>query len=238
TTTATNPSMATRQVTLAANNVESLKQGVDPLLVNDVKRAELALKTLKAQVSDAQIVAPFDGRVMSLRISPGSPVEGFVAVVVVADPAVLEITADPNSTVLTDLKEGMNTDVTLVNVPDKTMTGKIRQLPYPYGSGGATKNDTTNAETDTSTRISLDAEALQGVTLELGDLARVVVILEKKTDVLWLPPQAVRTFEGRKFVVIQDGDGQRRVDVKVGIQSEDRVEIEEGLQEGQVAVAP
>ncbi|MCL5996989.1 MAG: biotin/lipoyl-binding protein, partial [Chloroflexi bacterium] len=37
--------MATRQVTLAANNVESLKQGVDPLLVNDVKRAELALKT-------------------------------------------------------------------------------------------------------------------------------------------------------------------------------------------------
>jgi multidrug efflux pump subunit AcrA (membrane-fusion protein) len=56
--------------------------------------------------------------------------------------------------------------------------------------------------------------------------------------VLWLPPQAVRTFEGRKFVVVQEGDGQRRVDVKIGIQSEDRVEIEEGLKEGQVAVAP
>jgi multidrug resistance efflux pump len=230
--------MASRQVALAQNAVDALKQGVDPLLVNDVKRAELGLKTLKAQVSDSQIMAPFDGKVMSLRISPGSPVEGFAPMVVVADPAEQEIVAEPNSTVLTDLKEGMPTQVALVNVPDKPMTGKIRQLPYPYGSGGATKNDTTNAEKDTSARISLDPDALKDVTLELGDLARVTVVLEKKSDVLWLPPQAVRTFEGRKFVVVQEGDGQRRVDVKIGIQSEDRVEIEEGLKEGQVAVAP
>jgi multidrug efflux pump subunit AcrA (membrane-fusion protein) len=184
---------------------------------------ELGLKTLKAQVSDSEIAAPFDGKVMSLRISPGSPVEGFAPVVVVADPAEQEIVAEPNSTVLTDLKEGMPTQVALVNVPDKPMTGKIRQLPYPYGSGGATKNDTTNAEKDTSARISLDPDALKDVTLELGDLARVTVVLEKKSDVLWLPPQAVRTFEGRKFVVVQEGDGQRRVDVKIVIQRDDSV---------------
>jgi hypothetical protein len=39
-------------------------------------------------------------------------------------------------------------------------------------------------------------------------------------------------------VVVQDGESQRRVDVKVGIESTDRVEIEEGLTEGQIVVGP
>jgi multidrug efflux pump subunit AcrA (membrane-fusion protein) len=72
--------------------------------------------------------------------------------------------------------------------------------------------------------------------LERGNLVRVTVVLERKDDVLWLPPQAVRTFEGREFVVVQDGEAQLRVDVKVGIESEDRVEIEEGLTEGQIVI--
>jgi multidrug efflux pump subunit AcrA (membrane-fusion protein) len=55
---------------------------------------------------------------------------------------------------------------------------------------------------------------------------------------MWLPPQAIRRFEGRRFVVVQDAEGQRRVDVKVGITSDDRVEILEGLEEGQVVIAP
>ena len=64
------------------------------------------------------------------------------------------------------------------------------------------------------------------------------VVLEQKDDVLWLPPQAVRKFEGREFVVVQDGELQRRVDVKVGIESRDRVELEEGLTEGQIVIGP
>jgi len=56
--------------------------------------------------------------------------------------------------------------------------------------------------------------------------------------VLWLPPQAIREFGGRKFVVLQEGDVQRRVDVKVGVVSDDRVEIITGLNEGQVVVSP
>lgn len=234
--------MAAKQVALAQNALNDAKQGVDPLLVNDVQRAELSLKTLKAQVSDAQIVAPYDGEVESLRISAGSPIEAYVAGVIIADPTAVEVVADVNSTMLTELKEGMAVTITLVSFPDKPLWGKIRQLPYPYGSGSATKTDssgtTTNAETDTSTRIEVDPAALQGMKLEMGDLTRMTAVLEMKSGVLWLPPQAVRTFEGRKFVVVQEGDGQRRVDVKVGIQSEDRVEIEEGLKEGQVAVAP
>ena len=57
-------------------------------------------------------------------------------------------------------------------------------------------------------------------------------------NVIWLPPQAIRNFNGRRFAVVQDGDVQRRVDIKIGIQAEERVEIEEGLQVGQTVVGP
>jgi len=67
---------------------------------------------------------------------------------------------------------------------------------------------------------------------------QIKVVVERKDDVLWLPPQAVRTFEARTFVVIQNGETQQRVDVKVGVESQDRVEIEAGLNEGQIVIGP
>ncbi|UCC61429.1 MAG: secretion protein HlyD, partial [Anaerolineae bacterium] len=59
---------------------------------------------------------------------------------------------------------------------------------------------------------------------------------EEKDDVLWLPPAAIRTFQGREFVIVQEADRQRRADVQIGIESQDRVEILEGLEEDQIVV--
>ena len=47
---------------------------------------------------------------------------------------------------------------------------------------------------------------------------------------LWLPPAALRTFQGRTFVVIEEANGQRRADVRLGIESDARVEILEGVE--------
>jgi hypothetical protein len=37
-------------------------------------------------------------------------------------------------------------------------------------------------------------------------------------------------------VVVQENNGQRRVDIKVGVEGEDRIEVESGLTEGQIIV--
>ena len=91
----------------------------------------------------------------------------------------------------------------------------------------------TLEEADKMTHLSFEPGDL---ALNAGDLVKVNVVIERKDDVLWLPPAAIRTFSGRNFVVVQDGDVQRRVDVTIGIQSTDRVEIKEGLEEGQIVV--
>jgi multidrug efflux pump subunit AcrA (membrane-fusion protein) len=125
---------------------------------------------------------------------------------------------------------------TLSRRPGEEWYGYIRRLPYPYGGGG--RSEGAEEEEDKSTRIRLEGVNFEDLDLEVGDLMTIEVVLEQKDDVMWLPPQAVRKFEGREFVVIQDGEVQRRVDVKVGIESQDRVEIEEGLSEGQIVVGP
>ena len=100
------------------------------------------------------------------------------------------------------------------------------------GTGGSIEDP---AGIDNSTRISLEADA---GGLKLGDLVRVTIVLEGKDDVLWLPLDAIRTLQDREFVTVQESGRQRRVDVQLGIEGPDRVEILKGLEEGQVVVAP
>lgn len=208
-----------------------VNDGVDPLLINDVERAQLAVTNLNAEIAEAQIIAPFAGQLLSLSLTPGQAVEAFRPVATVADIDALEVTADLLSNQMEELAEEMMISVALVSRPGVELTGTIRQLPYPYGSGGSRTE--TIEDRDKSTRFTLDQSA-EEAGFEMGDLVRVTVELERKDDILWVPPQAVRVFDGRRFAVVLDGETRRRVDVKVGIETPDRLEIEEGLEEGQV----
>ena len=60
--------------------------------------------------------------------------------------------------------------------------------------------------------------------------------IDSRADVLWLPPAAIRTFQDQDFVFVESGGVQRRVNVTVGLQASDRVEIVSGLEEGQTVV--
>ena len=207
-----------------------LDEGVDPVMVNEVNQAQLALERLQAQVADAQILAPMDGAVLLVSLRPGRMAEAFEGVIVIADPEGIEVSADLSDTQMEEMVEGQEALVSLTAHPGQTWRGIVRRLPYPFGSGGGTQ---TLDEIDKSSRITLKGDLGD---LDLGDLARVLIVLEEKNDVLWLPPEAIRTFQGREFVIVQGDERQRRVDVQIGIESRDRVEILQGLEQDQVIV--
>jgi multidrug efflux pump subunit AcrA (membrane-fusion protein) len=220
------------EVELAQLALGRLKEeGVNPLLANDVERANFDVTKLNAEIAEAQLIAPFDGQLLSLSLTPGQSVEAFRPMATVADINDLEVTADLLSNQMEDLAEEMPVNVVLVSRPGVELRGNIRQLPYPYGSGGSSTE--TIEDRDKSTRFTLEQSA-EEAGFDMGDLVRVTVELERKEDVLWVPPQAVRVFDGRRFAVVIDGEARRRVDVKVGIETPDRLEIEEGLEEGQI----
>jgi multidrug efflux pump subunit AcrA (membrane-fusion protein) len=216
------------QVNLAQVALDSLNRGVDPLLANDVKRAQFAVDKLLSAVADAQIVAPFDGQVqLAFILTEGAAIDAFQYVVTLSDLTELEVRVDTINIQPGQLSEGMPATISLVGRPGVELKGHIRRLPALGVLAGA--------DQDKSLHIALDSSGTL-VGYQSGDLTRVALVLEQKQDVLWLPPAAIRTFEGRRFVVVQESGGQRRVDIKVGLEGDDRVEIVGGLTEGQIVV--
>jgi len=219
-----------KQIEIAQMDLARLEQQQDPGLLKAVERAKLAVQRLESQVANTQVVSPIAGKVTSVSAYEGRTVAAFKPVFIVADEAQIEITAEPMSSQLQRLAEGMSASIVLSSYPGKELKAKIEQLPYPYGKGGGS---TDVEEADKLTHISFDPEDLK---IGPGDLVKVIVTLERKDDVLWLPPAAIRTFSGRKFVVIEEEGRQRRADVTIGIESAERVEIKEGVEENQVVV--
>jgi multidrug efflux pump subunit AcrA (membrane-fusion protein) len=221
--------MAQTAVEQAEADLKRLEHGGDSVPAIEVERAEWALEWLK---STSRLTAPLDGRVISLSLRPGQLVEPFSTVMIIADPSDVEVSAILSDEELRELSEGQQA-IIMPNVdPDRTWDGTVRRLPYPYGTGGSTE---TLGGLTNPVSISLEGDIGE---LQLGELVNVAVRLEEEEDALWLPPRAIRDFQGRPFVIVQDDTGQRPVDVEVGVEGETQVEVLSGLEEGQVVVAP
>jgi hypothetical protein len=151
---------------------------------------------------------------------------------VLGDPNQLEVIADLNASTgdrqVQEMFEGMPVTVLSNANPNLKLTGKIRQLPSPYGTGPSDEH---------VIHLVLDSPPSKN-TYQLGDKLTVTIQLASKQHILWLPPEAVRSVGGRTFVIINSNSGPQRVDIEIGLQTNDMVEIVSGLEEGQVVVGP
>ena len=212
---------------------EQLEQGPDPFEIKlaqaNVEDAQASLTKVQKALENIELRAPFTGQVLSLGIRPGSQVTAFKGVLTLADPAALEIVLFPSADDLAALGVSQAATVQLATRPGESLSAHVRQVPFTAGPGSEGQDQTE----DRSVRIGLDDS---GILLTLNEAATVVIQLEQHQDVLWLPPGALRTFQGRDFVFVEEGGVQRRVDVQLGLRSAERVEIIEGLRDGQVVI--
>ncbi len=162
---------------------------------------------------------PTDGVVLDVTIAPGDSVTAYKTVITIGRPDPKEAIASLAFADAQRLSVSMIGVCQVVNQPDTAVQCIVRRLPL------------SAQDADQTTRI---AATLPDVTE--GQLIDVQMPLEVSHDVLWLPPAAIRTFQSRTFVVLQTPDGPRRVDVEIGLQTDDRVEIVSGLNEGDVVI--
>ncbi|MBK9715163.1 MAG: HlyD family efflux transporter periplasmic adaptor subunit [Kouleothrix sp.] len=196
-----------------------------------VENAQRQVDKAKKKVEDGRIVASQNGELLALSISEGDNVTAFDPVIEIADPSQLEVAAELGAEQMKQLAEGQPAEIALLSRPDVPLPAIIRQMPAPYGSGGSGAVQ----EQDRTTRFKL--LDLKGQAVEAGvTIVKIKIVLEHKDSVLWLPPDAIRAFEGRRFVVVRTGDRERRVTIKTGIETDDKVEIIEGLKQGDVVV--
>jgi multidrug efflux pump subunit AcrA (membrane-fusion protein) len=212
---------------LAQLAVDGLDSTLDPELQNTVDEAALRVAELESQMARSQLLAPFDGAISSLNLAPGRSVAAFEPVGILADPTKIEVSANLPEAQMRELAEGMAVEIVPAGTPGESLLGAITRLPAPFGSGSWEADDS---------RLQFDDTTAAFNRYEPGDRVRITIIVTERPDVLWLPPAAIRDFNGRKFVVVQTDGIEQRVDVTLGIEGNGRVEIVDGLSEGQIIV--
>ena len=204
----------------------------------DQKLAELGIDPnaavvdeIDAQIAQARAFAPAAGTIIA-AVNVGRKVTTSTPAFILGDPNQLEIIASldesKGDSEIKEMFEGMPVVVSLDAKPDVKFNGTIRQLPSPFGTGSSE---------DRVVHIVLDVGP-SATTYQSGDKVTAVVQLASKQDILWLPPDAIRKAGGRTFVIINSDTGPKRVDIEIGLQTRDMVEIISGLTEGQVVLGP
>jgi HlyD family secretion protein len=209
-------------VTQAELNLQKARQGGgDASQQQQVRAAQLKIDQIQANIARSSLYAPIDGQILEVNIKPGDQADAFKTVIVIGKPEPKEAVASLAIGDAQKLSVGMVGVCQVLNRPETAVQCAVRQIPL------------SSRDADQTTRV---AASLENVTV--GQSIEVKMPLQVRQNVLWLPPAAVRTFQSRVYVVLQTPDGPRPVDVQIGLQTDDRVEIISGVNEGDVVEGP
>ncbi len=229
------------QVQLARINLKELEDKAQSSSENDITKAKMQVDAITRQIDDRRLRAPYDGIITAIGINLQGMTRGFAqrpkvgdniaaysALIVIARPEPLEITIDGSQKRVSELYIGQPVTITHAAWA-RPFVAQITALPVAMSASG---NQTQSSQ---AVRIALPTNA---PPMSNGDPVRVTVQAALHENVLFIHPSGVRRFAGRAFVVLQDGERQRRVDVTLGLENDQQVEVVSGLRGGDVVISP
>lgn len=197
-------------------------------------RSDLNSAWIAYQQTSPTITAPQAGKASDISVAPGMVLSSSASgeqtggsqklLTIVGEPQPL-LSASVNEIDIGKITVGQKVSLTFDALSDKTFTGKVVGVDR---TGSATQGVVTYP-----VLIQLDTGEEQ---LYPNMSATAEIIIEAKENVLWVPPQAVRTQAGQTVVrVLVNGEPQEK-QVEVGLETSDRAEIVGGLSEGETIV--
>lgn len=191
--------------------------------------AQAGLDSAKANLDKASLTAPMSGTVLAVDVEVGDVVTTASAdAFVVADLGAFEVTANFAEADITEIVEGQVVNIVFDALPDDTRTGTVTHVGLvgevdPSG-GTLTTYDVTVSIPDAPAK------------LRVGMTAQIDVITDETVDVVAVPVAALITEGDKTLVNVLDGDVIRAVEVEVGSQGGNFVEIVSGLVGGETVV--
>ncbi|MCB0127375.1 MAG: HlyD family efflux transporter periplasmic adaptor subunit [Caldilineaceae bacterium] len=209
--------------------LERVPTEVDPVLIYNVQRSELAVSRVKQQILEGQIEAPFSGEIRFISLpEDGEPMAAgaYNAVARLVDSSEIRVELNLPRTQLESLSEGMAVNVVAAGLVNSSLEATISALPRPFGTsqGSLTEVALVNAE--------------DGRALREGATVGVEVRLQSKPGTLIIPRSVLQEENQLYYVTVLENDQPKRVNVAVGILGADFAEILAGLSEGDLVVEP
>lgn len=191
----------------------------------DMEREQLQLDDMENKLASSRLYAPISGVVIFAEsLNEGEFVNAFQTIITVADPSDMQLTyIASESKDLLPIAAGMPANL---KYKGKEYTGKVLQSP----SNAPLAGDAAKAERNAVTIIIGMDNAPDDV--QIGHSAELTIRLQSRENVIVLPRSAIRSYMGRSYVQVADGERRKEVDVELGLTTPTQVEIVKGLEEG------
>lgn len=165
------------------------------------------------------LISPIDGDVIVAKTQPGQTVTASEPVIVLSDHLIVRSYVD--ETDIGKIKPSQAGFFTLDAYPETRIDANVEHIYHE----SKTVNNVTTYEVDLNPIVAAPDFMRSGMN------ASVSFIMEKKEDVLCLPPEAVTASNGGKFVLVKDGRNEVEREVGTGISGEGKIEIISGVNE-------
>jgi cobalt-zinc-cadmium efflux system membrane fusion protein len=182
-----------------------------------------AIRVFPGQTNHVDVVAPFAGVIASREVSKGEFVDSNKTLLTVLDTSIISLEADIFEPDLSKIKQGQEMEITSEAFPGKVLRGRIASL-----------DRVVNPQTKTI-KARLNIENPEGL-LRANQFVKVFIMTDKKLDVLSVPLVALQEVGGMPVVFVERRDGYEKREVKLGAKTLQKVQILEGLQEGEHVV--
>jgi RND family efflux transporter MFP subunit len=191
-----------------------------------VRQSETAVALAHLQLDRTQILSPLNGRVAKRFVSVGEQVDGTAAqpIAEVANLVEVELLANIPSKYLSKLHVGEALEIESDSAAGKQLAGKVAAISPAV-------DPTTNLGV---VRIRIpNVDAL----LRLGMYLTAQIAVEDHKNALTVPAEAIyRDEKGQPHVYRVEKDTATAVDVMLGIQGKDRIEILSGVNDGDTII--
>lgn len=232
----------------AVNNLEQLRgqlasaqnsynQLVKDLSENMKKKYEaeidvllLALESLERNKENTTIYADFDGVITELNTFEGDTPSAGIKILEMQDPLKKTILVDFMAVDAQNIRPGMNA---IIN--DKNLGVVIENLTVNkiYPKAFTTFSELGVKENRQTVEIKLSE---LGETLSFGLKVDTEVMIEESREALFIPEEAIYDKDMKKYVKVMDGGKPVEREVITGINYNNRMEIIEGLFEGEKVI--
>ena len=191
-----------------------------------LQKQRLAVSYLEKKVSAATIVSPFDGVIKRVQVKVSDLVREYDPVVVISDPTELEMQMSVNQDEYYEIDNTMAAEIQ--EARDEWIPVEIIQTTH--------LNPRVDASVSREEYIVHLAFKDPAKELRLNERKTGRIIIKRHESALVIPSAALREFGDRTYVRVLDDGVRREVDVRTGIHTGTRVEIVDGLEEGELVI--
>ncbi len=210
-----------RTLDLAQKNFVS-ERARDEAAAN-LKVVEARLQLAQARLARSQIRAPFNG-VMGLRnVSVGDYIREGADIALMEDNSTMKVDLRLPERLLGRVKNGQKIDLKFDAFPNQNFPAQIEAIDVTVDSNGRSV-------------IARSSIVNQRAVLRTGMFARGSVILESRPQAIVVPEEAIVPIGADVFVFKVIDNKAQRTKVKLGLRKDGKVEIMEGLVDGEVVV--